>query len=211
MSDNIINYNPTNFDADRIRRKTPDEIEQEAHEKAKQIYEDAYNKGYSKGLEKASREEKLLLEQGQKKISEQCKKLESIIAKLEVYRKDTVEELLPDIINLSVEIAGRIIRKEIELDRNIITYIAQETLSRVEDKDETVTLRINPIDYDVIVEHMNRLKESSGLKNIIIEPDISIEQGGCLLETQNGEIDARIEEQIKEMADAVSTATNRNI
>lgn len=211
MSNNIVPYNPDNFDSDKVKKKTPQEIEHEAYEKAKQIYQEAYDKGYADGLKKASEEEKKLLEEGNKKIRVLCERLESIINKLEIYRKETVEELLPDVINLSVEIASRIVRKEIELDRNIISYIAQETLSRVEDKDETLILRINPIDYDVIVEQMNRLKESSGLKNIIIEPDQSIEQGGCLLETQKGEIDARIDEQIKELTDAVSTATNRNI
>ncbi|MCX8070768.1 MAG: FliH/SctL family protein [Thermodesulfovibrionales bacterium] len=211
MSDNIVPYNPANFDEENIKKKTPEEIEAEAHEKAKEIYKEAFDKGYSDGLKKAEQEGKKLLDEGKKQIAEKCDRLESIINKLEVYRKDIVEQLLPDVINLSIEIASRIVRKEIELDRNIISYIAQETLSRVEERDETVTIRINPIDYDVIVEHMNRLKESSGLKNIVIEPDHTIEQGGCLLETNKGEIDARIDEQIKELSDAVSTATNRDM
>ncbi|MCL4456271.1 MAG: FliH/SctL family protein [Nitrospirae bacterium] len=58
---------------------------------------------------------------------------------------------------------------------------------------------------------MNLLKEQSGLKNIIIEPQQAISPGGCYIETRIGEIDARIEEQTREISDAVGTATNREV
>lgn len=203
-------YTPACFDK-KAEKEDPQKKQELEAQRIAQLEKEAFQKGYSEGLQKAALEEKVMLEEGRKRIEETCQRLEDIIKRLDNYRRDAVEELLPEIINLSVEIASKIVRKEVELDRNIVSYIAQETLSKVEDTNETVTIKINPIDYDVIVEHLSVLKESSGLKHIVIEPVASIEPGGCLVETDKGEIDARIEEQIKEMADAVSTATNRDL
>lgn len=211
MADETVKvYTPACFDK-KVEKEDPQKKQELEAQRIAQLEQEAFQKGYSEGLQKAALKEQEMLEEGRKRIEETCQRLEGIIKRLDNYRRDTVEELLPEIINLSVEIASKIVRKEVELDRNIVSYIAQETLSKVEDTNETVTIKINPIDYDVIVEHLSVLKESSGLKHIVIEPVASIEPGGCLVETDKGEIDARIEEQLKEIADAVSTATNRDL
>ncbi len=203
-------YTPDSFDG-RVKKEKPKSAKEIEAERLAQIQKEAFEKGYAEGKEKAAAEEKILLQEGEKRIHQICLRLESIIQRLDNYRSDVVQELLPEIINLSVEIASKIVRKEIDLDRNVVSYIAQESLGRVEESNAAVIIKVNPIDYDVIVEHLSILKDSTGLKNISVEPVVSIEAGGCLIETEKGEIDARIGEQIGEMADAVSTATNRDL
>ncbi|MFQ3573340.1 MAG: FliH/SctL family protein [Thermodesulfovibrionales bacterium] len=213
MEDNVVKvYNPESFDPQKkTHKKSLEEIEQEALQRIKTIEEEAFQKGYTDGLKKAEQESKEILDTERKRIDETCEHLLSVIKKLDTYRSDLVKELLPDVINLSVEIAQKIVKKEIELDRNIVIYIAQEALSKVEDSVDNVTIKVNPVDYDVIVEHLNILRDTSSLKSINIEPVSTIERGGCIVETIKGEIDARIGEQIKEISDAVSTATHRDL
>ncbi|MCX8027939.1 MAG: FliH/SctL family protein [Thermodesulfovibrionales bacterium] len=213
MQDDVIKvYNPQSFDQHKkITKKTVEEIEKEALQRAKTLEEEGFRKGYQEGLKKAEEETKVVLEDEKKKIDETCQKLLSVLQSIDTYRSQLVKDLLPDIITLSVEIAEKIVKKEIELDKNIVSYIAQEALSKVEDTVDTVTIKVNPIDYDIIVEHLNILKDASSLKTINIEPVSTIERGGCIIETEKGEIDARISEQLVEIADAVSTATHRDM
>lgn len=110
-----------------------------------------------------------------------------------------------------MEIAKRVIHKEVELDKNIVMYIARDAIKKVEESEESIVIKVNPLDYEVMVANINLLKEQSGLKNISVEPQSTISPGGCYIETQTGEIDARIEEQIKEIQDAINTATDREV
>ncbi len=206
----ILTYTPDRFDVSSTRERPKTQKELEAERLAK-IEQEAFEKGYREGMEKAKLEEKALLEEGRRRIEDTCQRLNSLIERLSRYRKETVEELFPEVLNISVEIASKIIKKEVELDRNVVSYIAQECLSRVEETDASIVIKVNPADYDVIVERSKILKESSNIKNLSIEPVASIEPGGCLVETDKGEIDGRIGEQIAEMADAVSTATHRDL
>ncbi len=207
---NIRNYTPDRFDGGIKRERPKSQKELEAERLAK-IEREAFDKGYKEGLQKAAIEEKALLDEGKRKIDDICQRLNLLIERLSRYRQETVEELFPEVLNISVEIASKIIKKEVELDRNVVSYIAQECLSRVEETDANIVIKVNPADYDVIVEHLSMLKDSSNLKNLSVEPVASIEPGGCVVETDKGEIDGRIEEQIAEMADAVSTATHRDL
>lgn len=213
MEEHVVKiYNPQSFDqSKKTPKKSIDEIEKEAIQRAKSLEEEGFKKGYEEGIKKAEQEAQEFLDKEKKRIQDICDKLMSILQKIDTYRSDLVKELLPDLISLSVEIAEKIIKKEVELDKNIVSYIAQEALSKVEDAVDTVTIKVNPIDYDIIVEHLNILKDASSLKTINIEPVSSIQRGGCIIETEKGEIDARISEQIKELEDAVSTATHRDL
>lgn len=213
MEDNVVKiYNPQSFDLTKKHsKKAIEDFDSETIQRLKTLEEEGFQKGYNEGLKKAEQEMQEILETEKMKIAETCQSLLSVIKSIDNYRADLVKELLPDVINLSVEIAQKIVKKEIELDRNIVSYIAQEALSKVEDSVDTVTIKVNPIDYDIIVEHLNILKDASSIKTINIEPVPSIERGGIIIETEKGEIDARIGEQIMEISDAISTATHRDL
>jgi type III secretion protein L len=104
-----------------------------------------------------------------------------------------------------------VIHKEIELDKNIVMYVVNDAIKKVREHEEKITIKVNPLDYEIMVSNIDVLKEQTGLKGISVEPASSISPGGCYIETHAGEIDARIEEQIKEVENAISTATNREM
>jgi flagellar biosynthesis/type III secretory pathway protein FliH len=67
-------------------------------------------------------------------------------------------------------------------------------------------IRVNPADYDTMISNIDVLREETRLKDVTVEPSASVSPGGCTIETPSGEVDARIEEQIKEIGDAITTA-----
>ncbi len=200
--DSVRLYEPVQFEEGRDKTvfgkglKKGDEV--------RELEKEGYEKGYAEGYDKGVKD-------GEKETAAKLKRLEGIIKEIEGYKEKKVNELLPQFTDLSMEIAKKIVHKEIELDKDVIMHIARDAVKRIEESVEEVVIKVSHMDYEVMIAHLNELKEQSGLKNIIIEPQQAISPGGCYIETRTGEIDARIEEQTKEISDAVGTATNREV
>ncbi len=163
-----------------------------------------YAEGHAQGLAKG-------LAEGKDEVSAALKRLGEIIVSLDQFRENKLTELSPDIIELSLEIAKKIVHKEIDLDRNLIVSVARDSIQKVGEKEENVVIRVNQLDYEVMISYIDLLKEQSGLRNISVEPSAAISPGGCYIETPTGEVDARLEEQMKEVEDVISTATDRKM
>lgn len=204
--DSVKPYKPVQFEEDSPiksllkKHETKEDIQARVKASESEGYEKGYAAGYDKGIK-----------DGEKETALKIKRLEGIIRELEGFKGRRINELLPQIIDLSLEIAKKVIHKEIELDRNIVMYVAQDAVKKIEEGDENVVIKVNPLDYEVIIANINLLKEDAGLKNISVEPQSTISPGGCYIETRTGEIDARIEEQIKEVQDVINTATDREV
>ena len=182
--------------------------EESLEERIKNLEENArkrgYAEGHSEGLAKG-------LTEGKDEVSASLKSLGEIIVSLDQFRENKLTELLPYIIELSLEIAQKIVHKEIDLDRNLIVSVARDAIQKVGEKEEDVVIKVNQLDYEVMISYIDLLKEQSGLKNISVEPSAAISPGGCYIETPTGEVDARLEEQMKEVEDVITTATHRKM
>ena len=195
-------YKPVQFEDDP-RRSLEKQKQKEESKKAEAVKQEkeGYEKGHAAGYEKG-------LQDGAKAVQERLSRCEKIIIELGNYREQKIEELMPQLIELSLEIAKKIIHREIDLDRNVIMHVAQDAIKKVGEKEENIIIKVNPLDYEVMVANIDLLKEESGVKKVTVEPLASITPGGCYIETQTSEIDANVEEQIKEVSNAISTAVD---
>jgi flagellar assembly protein FliH len=180
-------YVPVNYDSGAGMLSAKDKLARAEAE--------AYEKGMAQGM--AS---------GQKMISEIAGRLESVIRSLEGFRDKKTAELLPEIIDLSLEIAKKIIQCNIEKDRGIIVSSVRTALAKLGGREDKIFIRVNPADYDIMLSNLDVLKEEFRLRDVTIEPVESVTAGGCFIETPSGDVDARIEEQLKEIRDAIATA-----
>ncbi|MEW5744002.1 MAG: FliH/SctL family protein [Nitrospirota bacterium] len=213
-------YTPLPFDEEELSRTVPapqegtgvgqraqiSEEEQQArlHAQVAAREKEGYEKGYETGFAKGSAE-------GRQEMQHAAQRLEAVMRSLEAYKEKGIDELAPAIVALSLEIAKKIIHKEVELDREVVLAVAQDALKRVGEKEESVVIKVNPLDYEVMISQIDFLKSQSGIKGISVEPYAAITPGGCYIETQTGEVDARIEEQLREVQDVISTATDREM
>ena len=83
------------------------------------------------------------------------------------------------------------------MGRNIVQTLVRVALSHITDK-KSVTLRLSPADYKYVQERQKELVIGDGW-DITLQSDNSIEQGGCLVETACGDVDARIEGKFREV------------
>lgn len=160
-----------------------------AREEAQSIKEAAAKEGYQEGLEQAKDD-----------IAEVRNAITSFLgAKQAVF-----DAISSDILEISVEIAQKIIKKELQQDPNAILDNILAVLKGLS-KDETkITLRVNPAQVSLLKSEIPNILSEAGLDaKILIVPDETIMEGGCVVTTNNGVIDATIETQLAVISEAL--------
>lgn len=127
---------------------------------------------------------------------------EAALAELEGYLVETKEirekvwrETEKDLLRLSVRLAERIVGREIEKDDKTIIDIVSTALQNARQQ-EKLTVRVNPKDLPAIEKESERIS-SGRIQFIDLVADPRVPAAGCLIESEVGTIDARIETQLR--------------
>ncbi len=160
----------------------------------KKQLENYYQTGFKEGEEKAKRE----LEQDYS--SKLFRKYEEVYNILKIYDENLAEyekafEIL--VIQTAHELAKKIVQREIETT-NVINENIRTAINKIIGANE-VKLKLNPMDLQELTETSKNIIHSSSFSKIKIEVDDQIERGGCLIETEIGNVDARISTQLNKL------------
>ena len=160
-----------------------------AQEEADQIKESAAKEGYKAGLEEARND---ILD------------LRESIANFISAKKEVFEYIAPDILEISVEIARKIIKKELEQDPQAIITMILEVMENLSKDETTITIRVNPMQADLVREELPKALSAKGTEaRITVTADDSVETGGCVFLTSNGIIDAGLDTQLEILKEAL--------
>ena len=171
-----------------------------------QAYQDGFNDGLEKGTDEG---EKTGFEQAAKKLEPLLSSLQQGLLQLKNLRQDTYQKLEKEVVELALAIARKVICREIEVDKEVVVGVAREALTKIEDPGK-ITIKLNPSDLQFISETKYQLSEMIGnIDNVKLESEDSIQSGGCLVETDLGEIDARIEHQLQAVEESFRTALEK--
>lgn len=96
-----------------------------------------------------------------------------------------------ELVSLAIEIAKKIVRREVTIDREIALTLARVALSRLHAR-SAAAVHLHPEDYAYARE---RLEQFESCASIELVEDRTISRGGCLIRTESGDVDARIEQQ----------------
>ncbi|MFO7445014.1 MAG: FliH/SctL family protein [Ignavibacteriaceae bacterium] len=203
MSERIkLNMKQSNFFV-KIKNPAADTEAPESNEDfvQKQL-QTQFQLGYNKGYEAATDElEKTYSE----KLLSRLKDIHNVAAALEHKILEHEEYYESVIIQLSLMVAEKIIKREIT-DKTIIDEVMKESLKKIIGANNVI-VKINPSDLSEMSSEAGQLMNDSAFTKIKFEPDDRIEQGGCFIESEIGNVDARISSQINELKknlDAVS-------
>jgi flagellar assembly protein FliH len=106
------------------------------------------------------------------------------------------------VVKLALEVAKKVVHREVRVDREIVQTLIRVALSHVAVK-SAVTIHVNPADYSFVVDqYSGSMRSGAGDREMILVADRSVDRGGCLIETECGDIDARIEEEFREVEHA---------
>ncbi len=153
-----------------------------AQEEAIQIKDAAYQEGYNQGLEKAKAD---------------LVALKSNIGAFMSAEKKVFDAIAPDIIEISLDIARKIIKHEVQIDPQIVIDTVMDILKNIPKNEPQITIKVNTTQAqyvkDTLPEQLTLLGVESKL-NIVADDNIT--EGSCVVQTNNGVVDASIDAQI---------------
>lgn len=165
-------------------------------EKVMAELEEIKKQGFSEGYDQGN----------QKAMSEYTSKIQlaqEILDKAYKEKKEIINESEPFVIDLSVEIASKIIQKELETKPELLIEMIKQNLVYSNER-SMISICVSPEDYSFVQNQRKQLLESlEGQIEVKILPEHSIEKGGCVIRTSYGSIDARMDVQLKEIKQAL--------
>ena len=154
-----------------------------AQEEADTIKKSAFEEGYRKGLEQAEAD----LQAFRNDISSFMNATQNVF-----------EYIAPDILEISIDIAKKVIKKEVETDPHVLINTIVDVLKTVSKNEPKINIRVRPQAVQFIKDTIPNITYQFGIDakiNIVADP--SIEEGGCVFQTNNGIVDASIDTQLE--------------
>jgi len=203
-----------------VKRQTDEAqvLKQKAQEEAERIIEDAKVKATEiedevrKSLENERREAKEQgktegkedgYAEGKAEVDRLIERTQTVLERAQDKRAEILSDTEKEIIYLVLLITRKVIKVISENQRDIIISNVVEALRKVKAKGN-ITIKVNLADLKLATEHkQDFIALMEGVKTINVVEDSSVDQGGCIIETDFGEIDARISSQLAEIENRI--------
>ncbi len=126
-------------------------------------------------------------------------RLHTVLERAQKKREEILAETEQQLVDLVLLISRKVIKVLSENQRTVVVSNVVQALRKVKGRGD-ITIRVNIADLKLTSEHTKDfLKLIEGAKNISVMEDSSVDRGGCIIETDFGEIDARISSQMSEL------------
>ncbi len=160
------------------------------------IRKKAEEEGDEAGLEKGYAE-------GQAEVERLVQQLHSIIDKTIEKRNDIIDESETQVINLVVMIAKKVVKVISENQKNVVVNNVIQALRKLKSRGE-VLIKVNLADVELTSEHIKDfMRMVENIRSVTVVEDSTVDRGGCIIETDFGEIDARISSQLHEIEEKI--------
>jgi len=166
---------------------------EQIEERIKIAVKEAYDRGFSKGIIEGKDREK-------RELALATESVAKLIGELKALKQEFMEGSEKEIIDLVFSIAGSVIHKEVSVGREVVVSVLKDAMRNIHEK-EGVSIRLNPEDHRYITEAKPDFLDSFG--DILIEKDEEIGQGGAVIETHSGVVDARLDQQLNKIRESL--------
>ena len=161
---------------------------------------EAYEKGFEQGQKDG-------LIMGQKRLDEAAKRLDALIRSLSELKSKILKESEEEIVKLAIEIARKIVRRELQTDPEAVLRTIRQAISHVNDR-STVRILLNPDDMEKVKEVLPELRAEKKIDRVELIENTRVERGGCIIETGFGMINATIEDQLALISEELEEELN---
>lgn len=152
--------------------------------------------GYKKGMDLGSEDGYKI---GRAEAERMIERLGVVISSISRKRIEIIDELENQIIELVLQISRKVVKVISENQESVVISNVDQALKKLRTK-TNITIRVNLKDLDIVTAHKKDFIEKiENISNVAIIEDSSIEPGGCIIETDFGELDARISSQLSEI------------
>jgi len=201
---------------EEVRRKTnqAQKLRQEAEEEAKKVVVEAEKRvgeleaSAAARLEAAEREAaKKGREDGREEgYKEGVAEAERLVGRLHVIldrAMDKRAETEAQVVELVLLIAKKVVKVISENQKSVVVQNISQALRKLKTKSDVI-IRVNLADLQLATEHVKDFVQmTENAKKMQIVEDSTVDRGGCVIETDFGEIDARIASQLNELEERI--------
>ena len=184
-------------------KKQADTIVAEAMEQAaiskKNVLEEARMNGYREGINRASKE----IEDTRKALAEQK-------AGLEAEYEAKFDSLEADLVGAITNIYEHIFHVELSSNREILVYLINTTLRKVEGGRNFI-VHVSKEDYPFVSSQKKQLISAGAANNTIdVVEDLNLAKGECFIETDGGIFDCGLGTQLKQLGNMLRLLSYEN-
>jgi len=162
----------------------------------KTIRENAFNEGFELGLNSGKEHAQVKVRQ----IGELLENLESQVKELVAEQEDAMVEVV-------FAAVCKLIGKE-SSDRRVAIEMVRNAIRELRTLDK-LAIRVSPDVYQTLEDHRKELFNSAVPEQFRILADEQVKLGGCILETDTGSLDNRLEVQLQILKETLLDVRNR--
>ncbi len=171
-------------------------IENKVLEKLAIVQEDAYEKAYQLGLEEGL---KKAFEEKTAQINYDLTELETLMARLTTLKEEMARQNESHLVQLVYDIARRIAFDHIEEKPEVVISVIKDAIEMAQAEEE-VNVLVASSQVDFLEKMKSKLgREFEFLKRVKFQVSDQVTSGGCIIETNFGIVDARIEERVNKL------------
>jgi flagellar assembly protein FliH len=166
------------------------ELEQQHQAAVQQAYNNGYAQGESAGSQRGLEEARRVEAQ-----------LSAAVAALANHRQVVYEQAKGQLVELAFAIADKIASSRGIAERNTVIETVEHCIAEILDKTR-MRIKVNPAEIEFVKQRFDEIvKVNDAAATALVEADNRVSLGGCIIETDSGSADARIESQLRMLHD----------
>jgi flagellar biosynthesis/type III secretory pathway protein FliH len=174
-----------------------EEIMAAAREEAAQKVQEAYQEGLARGTQAGQ-------ERFDASLARCTEALDAAVAAIQTSHDQFLNSLEPQVVALVKLMATRVIETELRTGPEAIQNMARRALSKLAGQ-FAVTLLVHPDDLEALKAHEVSLLDSvAGVDSLQIQASEDVEPGGCIAQSADMEVDARLETLLSQVLNALT-------
>lgn len=167
-----------------------------AQDEATQILEEAENFAAEIRRQAEIDAENLRTEAYRSGTDQAVTEFEQTLLDVREIRERVWRETEQDLLRLAIRLTEKILGREIKSDKTAVADIVATALQNARQQ-EKLTVRVNPSDLPTIEDEMKNFSRNGRTQYMDFIADPRVSEGGCLIESEVGTIDARLETQLR--------------
>lgn len=185
-------------------KEEAEQIVQEATAQAEEILKKAVQE--AENLKESARQEaqKTGYAEGMARVQEEAERvqqeLEEKRAKQEQDYADRLVQMEPELMEVVLEVVGRVLRTDLSRQRQILLHLIQNAVQHMKNSRE-FRIRVSEADYENIIGHKEEILQKIGGEIVLdVIMDESMQPGQCVIDTDEGVFDCGLDVQFENLA-----------
>ncbi len=172
------------------------ELEAAAAARIDAAVREAAKKGRDEGREEGFRE-------GRAEVQRLVDRLHVILERAVDKRSQILDEAEAQVVELVLLVSKKVVKVISENQKSVVVQNIAQALRKLKTKSDVV-IRVNLSDLQLATDHVKDFVEmAENAKRVTVVEDTTVDRGGCVIETDFGEIDARISSQLHELEEKI--------